>query len=302
MSALAPQPVPPPTGDSDLLLKPPTVLLLGPAGVGKTYSIPTLLQCGLEVFVIGTEPNFLDTLLDSTRNRKLDVAKLHWLYIPPAAPGTTALEDMAQQVANKGYEDLAAIKQGISKDKTQQFRQLLRATNNFVDERTGIDYGSIYEFGPDKALVIDSLSGINDMALNLTVGFKPALHQGEWGVAQNLEYALIQKLTSDLKCLFVLVGHVDKEPNEITGGTSIMASSIGRKLAPKLGKKFSEVILAKRGTKGLAFRWSTDDSAADLKNRALPISDQIEPTFVEIWKGHQERLAQLGVAEGRPAV
>ena len=46
------------------------VLLLGETGSGKTYSLRTLLDAGLEVFVIATEPGLLEVLGDLKKNPK----------------------------------------------------------------------------------------------------------------------------------------------------------------------------------------------------------------------------------------
>ena len=42
------------------------------------------------------------------------------------------------------------------------------------------------------------------------------------------------------------------------------------------------------------FRWSTIDSSANLKNRVLPVSNVLAPSFVQIVEGHKRRLALIG--------
>lgn len=296
MNAPIPLPVPsPPTGGlSRDQLKAPTCLLMGPAGSGKTYSLATLLEAGLETFVIGTEPNFLDTLLDSCRDRGLKLDKLHWHYIAPAAPDMQALEEMALKISTQSYEGLSNMKSGISKEKTTQYREFLALWRDFIDEKDGQHYGSIFDFPPDThAVAIDSLSGMNTMALDLMIGMKPTAAQGEWGVAMNLEEKSIQKLTSDLKCMFVLTAHIGREPDEVSGGKMVMMDALGTKLAPKLGKQFSEIILSRRGATAKEFRWSTFDPGVVLKNRSLPISKDLDPSFALVWSSHKRRVAQL---------
>jgi len=121
--------------------------------------------------------------------------------------------------------------------------------------------------------------------MDLMVGGKPTPHQGEWGVAMNAEEKLLLKLTSDLKCFFCLTAHVEKEKDAISGMPLIMVSALGSKLAPKIPRTFSDVVLAvKEGDK---FNWSTGAIGVDLKGRSLPIADGLEPSFeqiVEIWK------------------
>jgi len=64
-----------------------------------------------------------------------------------------------------------------------------------------------------------------------------------------------------------------------------MASTLGRKLAPKLPRFFSDVVYAdKTGSK---FTWSTMALGADLKARNLPTADGLAPDFGPIiakWK------------------
>jgi hypothetical protein len=80
--------------------------------------------------------------------------------------------------------------------------------------------------------------------------------------------------------------------DEITGVQRVMTSTLGRKLAPKIPRFFSEVIYAQRGAPGgLPFKWSTIDANADLKNRVLPVSSVLPPDFGPIIAGHKKRLA-----------
>jgi hypothetical protein len=82
--------------------------------------------------------------------------------------------------------------------------------------------------------------------------------------------------------------------DEITGVMRVMTSTLGRKLAPKIPRFFSEVVYAQRTNSDPKFRWSTIDSSADLKNRVLPVSNVLQPSFVQIIEGHRKRLALIG--------
>lgn len=267
----------------------PAWLLMGPSGSGKTFAVSTLLEAGLKVRVLSTEPKGMETLLDVVEKRRLPLENLAWHYVAPAAAGWKALGTMMKQIKAMGYDDLTKIKTGIAKTETDQMVDALESLANFPDDRTGTRLGDVTEWGPDCALVVDSLSGLNAMAWQLVVGLKPAAHQGEWGVAMNLMEQLLLKLTSDLKCFFILIAHVDREIDEITGGSRIMVSTLGRKLAPKVPRFFSEVILSvKEGDK---FTWSTAALQADLKNRVLPVANNIPPTFKPLVEAYQKRLA-----------
>lgn len=282
-------------------MQPPATLLLGAPGSGKTDASTTYIEAGIETFVIITEPGGVESLLDSASRRKLDVAKLHWATALPAAAGWSALNDMVKTIGAYGYEDIQKIKSGVGKTETRvPAMKLLTTLGNFICERTGQSFGDTSTWRDDRALVFDSLSGLNLMAMALTIGYKPAAHQGEWGVAMNFVEQLILKMTSDRSCFFSMTAHVEREMNEITGVNQIMTSTLGKKLAPKIPRFFSEVVYAKRAISDgkASFTWSTVDSSADLKNRSLPISTSLTPSYVPIVDAYRRRanLASGSVA------
>jgi hypothetical protein len=83
----------------------------------------------------------------------------------------------------------------------------------------------------------------------------------------------------------MLLAHAERETDEVSGGSKIMAATLGKKLAPRLPRFFSDVVLADR--QGAKFTWSTAAIGADLKARNLPIADGLPPDFGPIitnWK------------------
>lgn len=270
---------------------PPAIALMGYPGTGKTDSLATLLSAGLEVFVLGTEPGAMETLIDSCERRKISLEKLHYHQLITAAPGWDAIMDQATKVKGQNYEQLADQKSGISKDKMQHWMNFLLACKDFPDDRTGKKYGDVTTWDDSRAFVIDSLSGLNRMAREYTVGYKPTMHQGEWGVAMQLEDNIIYKLQTDRRCFFVLLAHVDREVDEVNGGTVITLAALGRKLAPQMSKNFGEIILARREEN--KFFWSTMDRVAVVKNRALAISNSLDPDFSPIVAAHRRRVAAI---------
>jgi hypothetical protein len=262
---------------------------MGLPGGGKSYSITTLLACGLEVFVLGTEPRYLESYMDAIKERKLDVEKFHYMTIQPLTQSWDSMIASAKLINQFSFEQLSQMKQGIGKENYNQFIKVLSACANFVDERTGRSYGPIDQWGSDRAFVVDSLSGLNLMAMDLVVGSKPVRAQGEWGVAMDNEERLVNTWCSALKCFFVLTAHIEREPNEVTGGVTVQVGALGRKLAPKLPRFFSEVVLCYR--EGDKYWWSTTTPMHDLKRRVLPLSEKIEPHFKPIVEAWKARLA-----------
>lgn len=280
-----------------MILQPPATLILGAPGAGKTDVLSTYLEAGIETFVIITEPGGVESLLDSCARRKLSVDKLHWTSVLPAAAGWSALTDMVNTIGTTGYEDIAKIKSGVGKAETRKpAMKFLEALKDFKCERDGRSYGDMSTWDHTRAMCWDSLSGISLMSMALTIGYKPAAHQGEWGVAMNFLEQLLLKGTSDRQCFFTMTAHIEKELNEITGGNQIMASTLGRKLAPKIPRFFSEVVYAKRVLVDgkPKFTWSTVDMNADLKNRSLPISNDLVPSFVPIVDAFRRRVNLAG--------
>ena len=254
-------------------------MLCGATGTGKTHCIRTLVDAGLEVFVLFTEPG-MEVLSD------IPPEKLHWKYIAPATPDFADMISSATKINTMSFEALTKLPD-INKRKYTEFIDVLTALSNFTDERTGKSYGAVDEWDQSRVLVLDSLSGLSIMAMNLVAGSKPVKSMADWGVAiDNLE-RLLTKLCVDTQCHFVLTAHLEREIDEVTGGTSLMASTLGRKLAPKLPRFFSDVIHVKRNAD--KFVWSTASSNVDLKARNLPIADNLEPSFASLIKAWKEK-------------
>lgn len=263
------------------------VMLMGPSGSGKTTALKTLINNGITPFCIFTEPGF-EVLGD------IPPEKLHWHYIKPADTEWTDMIDSAQKINNFSFEALAKMTD-INKRKYDQFIDLLKCMANFTCQRDGKAYGPIDKWNTDRALVVDSLTGVNIMAMNLVVGSKPVKSQADWGVAMDNLERLVQKLCIDTTCHFVLIAHSERETDEVLGGSKIMAGTLGRKLGPKLPRFFSDVILAEK--MGDKFTWSTAAVGADLKARNLPIKDGLVPDFSPIiatWKSKGGLICPTG--------
>lgn len=250
---------------------------MGGSGTGKTYSIRTLLQAGITPFCVFTEPG-QEVLGD------LPPEKCHWHYLPPASQSWAAMIDTAEKVNTYSFESLTKMNDN-NKRNYNQFKHLLEVLNNFKCQRTGQEFGDVSTWNTSRALILDSLSGISIMAMNLMVGGKPVRDQKDWGVAQNMIEFLVQKVCTDVKCTAVMIAHPEREVDEVLGGAKIMSSTLGKKLAPKLPRFFSDVVMAERN--GKTFSWSTATAGADLKARNLPIGEGLPPSFVpliENWK------------------
>ena len=257
------------------------VLLMGDAGTGKTHSLRTLVEAGLEVFAIFTEPG-MDVVSD------IPAANLHWNYISPSTVSWNAMLDSARKINTVSFKMLAEMPH-INRGEHAEFITVVSTLANYTDQRTGTIYGPVDNLDQSQCLWIDSLSGLNTMAMNLVAGSKPVKSPGDYGVSMDNLENLLEKITQDLKCHVVVVAHLERESDELTGGSSMMVSTIGKKLAPKIPKLFSDVIHANRIERD--FMWSTITPNTVLKARNVPWADKLPPSFVPLinsWKAKNE--------------
>jgi len=263
------------------------VLLIGPSGTGKTTAIKTLIDCGITPFCVFTEPGF-EVLGD------IPPDKLHWHYVAPATTGWASMIGMAEKVNMLSLKSLSDMVDS-DKSKYNQFVSFLKVFNNYTCQREGKTYGDVCSWGTDRALVVDTLTGINTMAMGAVVGGKPVRNQSDWGIAQNLVEAWFQKLCSDTRCHFIVMAHAEREVDMVSGQTKVMASTLGKALAPKLPRLFSDVVLAVKDAD--KFSWSTAATGVDLKARNLEIKDNLPPDFGPIIASWKKRGGTIEAAK-----
>lgn len=304
---MSPNPPQPQTKDGKIIVPGPKVLLMGAEGSGKTDSIRTLIEAGLKVFVVFSEPG-MEVLLDPSRGRKVYTCAdgLHWRYHPLASPSFSDLKEAARLLNILSHEMLAN-QAPANRDKFKCFYEVMATMENMHCERCNQKFGPADHLEPyhEWCVVNDSLTSLSKAALYLHIGTKPGVHKGEYGNCMfNIE-RYIDKFVGDIPSMAVMLGHVDREPNEMTGALENMVATLGQKLAPKIPRPFSDVLLAKR--EGSKFLWSTVDSGYRLKTRNFEFSGSIQPTFVPLVKKWHQRMrdeeaAKSASTETRAAV
>ena len=267
-------------------------LLLGDTGCGKTYSIGTLADMGFKVYALFTEPG-METIGQYYQDRKKPIPdNIHWKYVAPAAPSFAKILDSANKINSMNFEMLAKLSD-INKKEFSEFIEIVASLQNFKSDRDGSEHGSADSWDTNTVLFFDSMTGLSLAAMNLVTGSKPVKSMADWGVAiSNLEF-LITKLTTGLRCHLVMTAHMEREQDEITGGVTLMASTLGKKLAPKIPRFFSDVIHAVR--EGDKFTWSTNTMNVALKARNLPIKSGLAANFDQIVRSWE---ANGGIREG----
>lgn len=264
------------------------VMLEGPAGTGKTYSIGTLVDWAaknsVDVFVLAIEG--LEALIGYWADRGKPIPEnLFWSEMTLKHLTTAQLKDAAVKVGQLSFESLTKVSDS-TRSQNNSLERILTACCNFKDDRTEKTFGSIDSWGADRVFVIDSLSELANAINKSVIGNKPTMNQGEYGLAQNQLMNFLRLCTQGCRCHFVLTAHVAREKNEITGGIKLMTRAIGSAIAGDIPPLFSDVIYTVR--EGASFFWDTASMEVDTKTRSLPIQAKIVPDFAQImekWKG-----------------
>lgn len=253
-------------------------MLVGATGSGKTHALRTLIDAGVTPFIIFTEPGMRTV-------SEISCDHLHFKYIPPAKLTWDDLLDNQRKINTMSFKALTQLSD-MDKRKYGQFLEVTATMNNFTCDRCNKDFGDVADWGTDKAIIIDSLSGLNTMAMDMVVGAKPVKAMGDWGVAMDNLERFLQMMTNNTTCHFVLTAHLEREHDEISGAVHLMASTLGKKLAPRIPRNFDDVVLC--NNREGKFSWSTIGLNVDLKWRNLQGGKDLPPSFVpliESWKG-----------------
>lgn len=260
----------------------PKVLLQGEMGSGKTTAIRGLIECGIEVFLLSTEPGFQEVLGDIPSD------KLHWAYVESLPPDFKGIEAAARALNTTSYDNIQKMG-GIDKASHQQIFKLIALANDFVDERTGESFGDVGKWGPDRALVLDSLSGLNSIAKSTTIGNKPFLELRDYSAIQHLIENFVNTCATGTDAWFIMTAHLERETDPNSSRSELMVSTIGKALAPKIGRMFSDVIHCKMIIENGQPKWTWDtiSNEARVKTRNLPLKQGMPADFrplVANWK------------------
>jgi hypothetical protein len=277
----------------DQPVKPPAIMLVGDVGAGKSWSIISALRAGLRVCVLVTENTGVDSLIDACKLTNTSMDNLHWVRCTPNQQDWKTLIAQAQLTNNNGVGDLQEMKTGLDRFKYPAYLNLLRTCESFICNRTKENLGNVSTWGDDTLLALDSMSGLSEIASDHVCGHRPTMTQPEFGIVQKHIYTLMNTLTS-LSCFFMATGHLEMEDDEVKSVRKLMVSTVGKKLAPKLPRIFSEVVLARQNTKG-DYVWVTQDQRVITKVRALP-KGEIAADFAKVIEIHKERK-RIGDAE-----
>jgi hypothetical protein len=202
---------------------------------------------------------------------------------------------MAELVNKLSYEALCKMTD-TNKQKYGQFLDVIRMCNNFKCDECEQSFGDITTWGTDRAVVLDSLTGISKMAMRLVVGGKVAKAPPDYGVAQETLMKLLDAWTTQCHCWFTITAHQSMEKDESTGMIKRMPNTVGRAISPEIPNFFSDVLESIRI--GSEFYWDTASVGADVKARNVPIGSKLTPSFVPLVKRWKEKGGIIENVEG----
>jgi hypothetical protein len=282
------------------------VLLEGPSGTGKTYAIKSLVDWAarqsppMPVRVLFTESG-LETLLGAYADSDLPVPpNLAWHVVDVTPLGLDRLIDAADKVGKMSYEAVTKL-QDLTRSQNNAYHRILQACDRFVDQRTGKDLGSVASWSSNTIFVIDGLTELANAAMKMVIGNKPTAAPPDYGVAQNNLMNFLRLLTNGISTHFVLIAHVTREKDEISGGVKLMTKAVGAAISGDIPPLFSDVIFTVR--EGDKWYWDTANTMVDVKTRNLPISGRIPPDFAQIMDKWSKRniATTSNPAETQPA-
>lgn len=277
------------------------VLLMGEGGTGKTFSIGTLVDAGVEVFYLGIEQG-LEALLGYWTDVRPDNPKprpipenLHWHKIEAPKLGFKEFAEQATRINTLALKTLAEAPDP-NRHMHNLWIKVSESMYQFVDDRTGTNYGSVDDWGPDRAIVIDGLTGLCRAAMSCVVGSRPVWNPGDYQVGQKQVEGFTRLTCDHCRCWFVLIAHVEKEIDPVNGGLQLMVSGIGKALSPLIPPMFSDAIWTKRDGKN--WTWNTASSGVATKARNLPWQDGLKPDFRPLVATWQARAVAASASSG----
>lgn len=269
----------------------PKVLLLGPAGTGKTYSLGTLGDwCqahGKTLFVLFTD-NSADSFVGYWKDKGKDVpAAVHWHSQMVKPLSLTQIIDRAQKVGTMSYELLTKMTDPNRGGENNAFWKILGSCAAPVSDKDGTKFPPVDSWGPDKIFAIDGMTELSNAAMSMQVGNKPTAAPPDYGVAQTNLMGFLRLCTQGSQHGFVLIAHPSREKDEISGSTKIQVNTVGSAICGEIPPMFGDVIYTVR--EGDKFYWDTAAYGVDTKTRSLGYRSKIDPNFAAIMDLWQKR-------------
>lgn len=263
-------------------------IVMGPTGRGKTTSIRTLPHAGLQTFVLFTEPG-MDKIVDLH-------GWAHWAYVPPHIEGWDVHLSRARTLQSMTWDSLAKQGDDPHRARYDAWIRLYPVFANFTCVECGEQFGDVTTWGPDRVLVVDGLSGINQASLDFCKGGAVGDEYGRRrGVAADQVYSLCGQTLAFLNCHYVLIAHARQSFFEDQRMVKTSVDILGKATVSSWARAFQDILVADYDQSG--YYWSNLLPDADVKAGYLSPSPRLEQSFVplvEAWR------ARAGVAPQAP--
>lgn len=252
------------------------MLLIGDSGSGKTGALASLVEAGYELIILDFD-NGLDILVNILKEKSNSAELLsHITY--------ATCTDKLKAVGGRFIPD----------GPPKAFPRALKLLTEWKTETE--DLGKSSEWGPEKILVIDSLTMMCKAAFRY-VEVINAFKDGRqtYGEAQRLIESMLGLLYSEsIKANVIVSSHITFIDTD-GGLTKGYPSSIGKALSPQIPRYFNTVLEAKTKGTGANARHvilTQPDGLIELKNSAAPGKVPVElpletglATFFKIVQG-----------------
>lgn len=265
------------------------LLLVGDPGSGKTGSLVSLVKDGYRVFILNFEGS---------------------AHLAPLRMHLTPEEQERVIVANLRDDLQLQGRQIWPRKPPTAFSNAMALLDKWkVGEA---DYGSIYDWGPQDVLVVDSLTSMGAAAMwyRLFVNGRKGKNKRpkDWGEAMEMQEQFLELLRAEsIKCNVIVISHLtylggdsdfsDDEdldaPKPSSGPVTIdikrYPSALGKKLPPRIAGFFPTVLQAKivgQGRNARRVIRTVPEPDVDLKLPAKGVASElpIETALADIFK------------------
>jgi hypothetical protein len=231
------------------------------------------------MFVLGLDQG-IEALFGYYTDRGLELpACLHWKWQVTKPLSLTQLLDAADKVGKFTYKMLTEVIDP-NRSENNAFWKILSTCTKPISDRDGKEFPPVDSWGPEMIFVIDGLSELSNAAMKMQIGNKPTAAPPDYGVAQNNLMNFLRLCAQGSRYTFVLIAHVQRQKNEITGAEYVTVNTVGTAISPEIPTMFSDVIYTQR--EGDRFFWDTAAYGVDTKTRSLGYRSKISPDFAQI--------------------
>jgi hypothetical protein len=266
------------------------ILLQGPYGSGKTTAIRTLLPeyvddtgtvrrgAGRITAILSLDPGTAQVLGPNLCKSPDPHSGIHVRYVKPVSLDWAGFARWMTLANQNSLDSLLKITDPGKRQMTQML-EVIETCGHFVCDRCGADLGDAAAWPDTHAFVLDNLTPLTTVARHMIVGLKPILSQPEYNpIIQAIE-TFLNMFWGGMDCSAILLSHISREPDEITGGSRIYASTIGNKMASeRMPNMPDEIILSSVSDRG-EFTWATVVPGMALKTRKMPRGSDLRPDF-----------------------